>query len=164
LAGVWRERTGADVLDPGTVTAATASFSDATSPAVVLDDVDQGVDELALLHLYNAVVERKGYMLLTAVRAPRLWTLTLPDLRSRISALPSAAVAPPDDQLLAGILVKLFADRQLTVGEDVIWYLVARMERSFAAARSLVDDLDKLAMSEKRRITVPLIRDRLDPP
>lgn len=164
LAGVWRERSGADVLAGGDVAAAAMTFSGERPPAVVVEDVDRGIDEPALLHLYNAVVERKGHMLLTAVRTPGQWGLTLADLRSRIGALASAAVAPPDDQLLASILVKLFGDRQLKVGADVIWYLVARMERSFAAARSLVAALDTAALSEKRRITIPLIRDRLDLP
>lgn len=159
LASVWRERSGAEVLSAGDVTAAQ---SGSAPPAMIVEDVDRGIDEPALLHLYNTVMERKGYVLLTAKSGPSQWDLSLADLRSRVSALPSVAVAPPDDQLLAAVLVKLFADRQLAVGEDVIWYLVARMERSFAVARSLVADLDKAALSEKRRITIPLIKGHLD--
>jgi len=159
LASVWRERSRADILPAGHVSAVR---SDAAMSSVIVEDVDHGFDERAMLHLYNSVIERQGYMLLTADRAPNQWDLSLADLNSRISALPSVAVASPDDHLLAAVLVKLFADRQLSVSEDVIWYLVARMERSFAVARSLVADLDKAALSEKRRVTIPLIRRHLD--
>ena len=73
-------------------------------------------------------------------------------------AAPAVAVGPPDDDLLGAILVKLFADRQVRVGTDVIRFLVTHMERSFDAARRLVADLDAAALAARRRITVPLAR------
>ncbi|MEC7028278.1 MAG: DNA replication protein, partial [Pseudomonadota bacterium] len=69
-----------------------------------------------------------------------------------------AAIHPPDDTLLAVLLVKLFADRQLQIGADVLNYILPRMERSFAAAYELVEAADKLALAEKRGISVPLVR------
>ena len=67
-------------------------------------------------------------------------------------------IGRPDDTLMAALLVKLFADRQLKVDESVVVFMVARMERSFAAARSLVAAVDATALAEKRNITVPLVR------
>jgi chromosomal replication initiation ATPase DnaA len=64
----------------------------------------------------------------------------------------------PDDALLEALLVKLFADRQLAVGEELLRYLLARMERSFAAARALVAALDRAALAEGRAVTIPLAR------
>ena len=72
--------------------------------------------EETLLHLYNLVAERDGYLLLTGATAPARWPLSLPDLTSRLKAMPAVAVGDPDDPLLAAVLVKLFADRQLAVG------------------------------------------------
>ncbi len=125
---------------------------------VYLEDVDNGIDEQALLHLYNLISERAGHLLLTARRPPVLWKLRLADLRSRLLAAPAVSVAAPDEALISGLLVKLFAYRQLRVGADLIAYLVPRMERSFDAARRLVDALDKTALASQRRITVPLAR------
>jgi chromosomal replication initiation ATPase DnaA len=67
-------------------------------------------------------------------------------------------VAVPDEALIAALLVKLFADRQLQINADLVAYLVARMERSFEAARCLVGALDQAALAAHRRITVPLAR------
>ncbi len=158
LTCVWQEMTGAQRFDADNVGELSLQASDIESNAVILENLDQGIDENGLLHFYNFVVERRGHLLLTARTPPKEWPMDLPDLRSRISALPAVAVLPPDDELLTGILIKLFADRQLTVAKEVVLYIVPRMERSFIAAHDLVTRLDSLALSERRRITVPLVR------
>jgi chromosomal replication initiation ATPase DnaA len=90
--------------------------------------------------------------------APARWTISLADLRSRLVASPSVAVAAPDEALIGALLVKLFADRQLAVGEEVLAYLALHLERSFAAVQRAVAALDAAALAEHRRITVPLAR------
>jgi chromosomal replication initiation ATPase DnaA len=125
--------------------------------ACVVDDADRAEAE-PLLHLYNLIAERRGTMLLAAREPPARWPGLLPDLRSRLAAAPVVAVAPPDDALLAALMVKLFADRQLAVSEEVVLFLLRHMERSFEAARRLVADLDATALRERRGITIPLAR------
>src|SRR5437763_1943381 len=73
----------------------------------------------------------------------------------------AVAVRAPDDALIGAVLLKLFADRQLEVGEDVVVFLLRHMERSFAAARRIVAALDRAALVARRRITVPLAREVL---
>lgn len=128
-----------------------------TARAVIVDDADHAPEQ-ALLHLYNFVAERRGHLLIAAQEAPSRWLIALPDLRSRLLAAPAVALSLPDDALLGAVLVKLFADRQVTVAADVIAYLVPRIERSFTAARTAAAALDAAALAEKRRITVPLAR------
>jgi chromosomal replication initiation ATPase DnaA len=133
--------------------------------ACLLDDLDQAFDkndrdelEVALLHLYNTVRESGATMMMTGRVPPSRWQLKLADLSSRLKTATVAEIRPPDDALLAAVLVKQFADRQLKVDGDVIAFVQHRIERSFVALRQLVDAVDKLAMAEKRRITVPLVR------
>jgi chromosomal replication initiation ATPase DnaA len=85
----------------------------------------------------------------------------LPDLRSRLSALPVAAIGAPDDALLQALLLKLFADRQLRIGPEILTYLLPRMERSFLGVRALVERIDAAALALKRPVTIPLLRDIL---
>lgn len=125
--------------------------------AVVVDDAVRAPEQ-ALLHLYNLIAERHGHLLIVAQEPPSRWPIALADLRSRLLAAPAAALSAPDDALLGAVLVKLFADRQVAVAADVIAYLVARIERSFAAARDAASALDAAALAEKRPITVPLAR------
>ena len=129
------------------------------APALVLEDAETFLgQQQALLHLCNVVEETGRRMLLTAAAPPARWKVTLADLSSRLNAAPAAAIGRPDDALIAAVLVKLFADRQLKVDAGVVGFMVARMERSFAAARRLVAAVDAAALAERRNITVPLVR------
>ena len=101
-------------------------------------------------------------MLITASRPPRDWGLSLPDLQSRMDAMASVRITPPDDSLLAAVLVKLFNDRQLTVSPQLIDWLVTRMDRSMGTARKLVAALDARALAEGRKITRALAAEVLD--
>ncbi|PKU23965.1 DnaA ATPase domain-containing protein [Telmatospirillum siberiense] len=127
-------------------------------PSVVVEDADRGVDEAALFHLFNLLRENRGFLLLTGRDAPARWKIALPDLRSRLSAIPVAAIRSPEDDLLEALLVKLFSDRQLRVGPDVLAFILPRMERSFAAARALVAAIDEAALAQRREISVALAR------
>jgi chromosomal replication initiation ATPase DnaA len=162
LAAIWAERAGARIEAAHAL--GRADVPRLATGALVLEDVEQGgVDEAALFHLLNLAKEEDCYVLLTAAR--RLDSgFALADLASRLRAVPVAALAPPDDALLAAVLVKLFADRQLTVGEGVVSYLVPRMERSLAAARALVARLDRAALSRGRAVTRQLAAELVDSP
>jgi len=130
----------------------------ALAPAVAVEDADRGGDEAALLHLFNLLRERGRGLLLTGREAPTRWPVALADLRSRLAALPAVAIGAPDEGLLGALMVKLFADRQLRVGQDVLAYLLPRVERSFAAVHAAVEALDDAALAQGRPITVPLAR------
>lgn len=134
----------------------------AGAPGAVVDDADtcaqQGLEERALLHLVNAVGESGGTLLLTARLAAGHWSVALPDLRSRLNAAASAGIGEPDDALIRAVLGKLFVERQLRVGEEVLSYIVARMERSLSAANLLVERLDAEGLAAQRPVTIPLVR------
>lgn len=134
--------------------------------AFLIEDADSlsgdAIAEEALFHLYNQARERGAGILFTAASPPARWPIALADLNSRLRAAPSATIGAPDDALLTAVLVKLFADRQLRIDEDVLAYVMARIERSFAAAQRFVTDADRHALENKRRITVPLARSVLN--
>lgn len=166
LAQIWRARSRASLIGPEDLSV--EAVPDLLRPirAVVVDRAQEVAgdpqSERALFHLYNAAKEQNGHLLLLAREAPINWVLRLPDLRSRLLAAPAVGMAMPDDALLMAVLVKLFADRQIRVGQDVIEWLMTRTERSFANARVVVDRLDRAALAAKRAITVPFCRTVLD--
>jgi chromosomal replication initiation ATPase DnaA len=164
LSSVWHTRTQATMLsaaDLGPGLDPTCLLGAADAAAVECGAAGEAADETTLLHLYNIVAERGGGLLLAAREPPARWQVCLADLASRLCALPAVGLQPPDDRLLAAVLIKQFGDRQLYVEEDVIAYLMARIERSFATARDLVQALDEAALAGHRRITIPLARDVL---
>lgn len=162
LAEVWRTRSNARVVQAGDIAGRDAPAIVHGASAVVVERADRVTDERALLHLYNYLAGQGGSLLLTAATAPTHWNLKLPDLRSRLTALPAIAVGAPDDALIEAVMVKQFSDRQIRVAPDVITYLVTRVERSLATVRAVVAALDAAALAERRPITVPLARQVLD--
>lgn len=161
LVEVWRARSGAVTIEPRALSSALVPQLLGAARDVAIDDAD-GADEEALLHLYNLLAERQGHLLLAAREPPARWSLHLADLRSRLLASAAVAVEAPDDALLGAVLVKQFADRQLRIGEDVIAYLLPRIERSFAAVQDIVAALDHAALAGQRAVTVKLAREILN--
>lgn len=162
IASVWAEKNKARHINTQALSEHTADKLSKISDHLIIDRADFSIGdktpETTLFHLYNMFKEEERSLLLTMHAPPSSLNFLIPDLASRLKAAPSVAIKAPDDDLLFCILVKLFSDRQLTVGEDILHYILPRMERSLAAAFDLVDQADHLALSEKRRITLPLIR------
>lgn len=163
LARLWAAEAGAALLPAADL--ATADLPALSSHgAVAVEDAETAAGnpqaEAAFFHLHNLVTQ-SGHLLVTASLPPRDWGLALPDLASRLQAAALARIEAPDDALLSAVLIKLFADRQITVPPALIPYLVARMERSIDAARAVVAALDARALAEGRPITRQLAADLL---
>lgn len=134
-------------------------------PRLVIEDACRWPEEAAteekFFHLLNHIAGNKGALLITATTPPAQWKIKLPDLRSRLLALPLVTIDGPDDTALVALMGKLFADRQLHVSPDVLDYLVRRIERSYAAAAGVVAALDAAALATGRAVTLPLAREVL---
>ncbi len=165
LAAVWAAKFGAAVVQARDLAEATVPGF-ARQAAIAVEDAQRiaGLPELetALFHLHNLCLASGGHLLLTAGQPVKAWGLQLADLTSRLQATAVARLEAPDDALLAAVLVKLFADRQVSVAPPLIAYLVARIERSFASARQLVAALDARALAQGRPINRSLAAEVLD--
>jgi chromosomal replication initiation ATPase DnaA len=152
LGAIWREMSGALAVERSHIEEAVAAAS--PSAAFFVDDADgEGLDETGLFHAANAVRAAGTHLLVTARRFPSAWGVALPDLASRLKAAATVEIREPDDLLLAGVIAKLFADRQVEVEPHVVQFLVRRIERSLATAIRVVDKLDRAALEQKTRIT-----------
>lgn len=153
LAAIWAELSGARVAAAGALSGERLPAALATGALVVEDLRPGGCDEHALFHLINMTRQDGAFALLTARSAPSGWAFDTPDLASRIRALPVVTLSAPDETLLRALIVKLFADRQVAVDESLVGFLINRIERSFAGARSAVAMLDQEALRLKRPVT-----------
>jgi chromosomal replication initiation ATPase DnaA len=164
LAAIWAEDAGARstaahalALDdvPGTL----------ATGALVIEDLKPGrFDERAMFHLMNLARQDEAFVLMTTRLSPSAFEVELRDLRSRLRAVPTVSLLPPDDLLFRGLIVKFCADRQLSVDETVVSYLTSRIERSYAAARQAVDLLDSEALRLGRPVTRALAAELLRNP
>lgn len=157
LARAWAAATGALVVDRQA-----PDVEAAQRRPVLLEDADQGVSMEGLFHLINLAARDGGGLLLTARTRPSAWPAALPDLRSRLNALPVVEVGPPDDTVLEGVLRRFFRDRNIRPPEAVYPYLLARMPRSIPDAAKIVRELDEAGDEGFRPVTRALARQILE--
>ena len=163
LARVWQSLAGAQILQASNLTAGPMPPAGAHLVIEDMDDLPAGAEE-HLFHLHNHLAQTGGLLLLTGCQPPSRWQIALPDLASRMQGTAVIRLDDPDDRLLAALLMKLFADRQLAPPPDVITYLAARIERSHRAASQVVALLDAAALRDKRDLTRAFVRAVLDKP
>ncbi|MBA2125781.1 hypothetical protein DLM45_06020 [Hyphomicrobium methylovorum] len=161
LASIWASRAGAVAEKALSITRERVPEL-ADGGAILIEDIGETADEAAIFHLLNLVREQRLQVLLTSNVAPGELAVRLPDLLSRLKALPMASIEAPDDQLLRAVLVKLFADRQLSVEPHIIDYVIVRMERSLRAAERFVAEADRQALVLQQRVTRPVAAAALD--
>ena len=155
LAHIWQTRSDAIAIAPDELSSERVTALPGGVIAMI-DEADRIADETAFFHLLNFVNQTSGWLLLTGVEAPTVWPTRVPDLHSRLTALPCVELKAPDEGLIARVLLKLFADRQLKLPEALIDYLVPRLRRSFADAERIVVLIDRLALQQKRNISVEI--------
>ena len=157
LAHVWAARSGARMLGaeelPGLDLGAVPD--DAAFAVEDADGLWGAAAEETLFHLCNRLAAR-GSLLVTGREAPARWPLRLPDLASRLAVAPVARLELPDDDLLAAVLAKLFADRQLIVAAEVVRYLALRIDRALPAAERVVAAIDRAGLAERRPVSLRL--------
>lgn len=162
LLNLWLQQSKGKLVTADELAHKDADDLAASNKHIAIDDVDsiagQRAAEETLFHLYNYLRENRGFLLLTATTPPAQWQPGLADLRSRLLASQATTIGVPDDELLSMLLVKQFHDRQIEVSADVIAYLLPRIERTAAAVRSIVAELDHAALAEGRGVTIGLAK------
>jgi len=157
LLNIWAQDHGAALIVGAAITSADMATLIA-APALAIDEADaiagNNAAETALFHILNGRAAANLPTLLAGRHPSARWGIALPDLASRLNVGVHMPLLAPDDTMLAALLVKLFADRQIAVSADLVPYLVARIDRSCAAAIAVVARLDKAALARKSRLTV----------
>lgn len=171
LAAIWRDRTGARVIEGAALAAAAPEAASALAPplapslapalavaggAILIEDACAAPQGRPLLHLLNAAQEAGTSVLLTARTPPARWDVALADLRSRLTAMAAVAIAAPDEALVEAVLAKLLADRQVSLRPELLSFLALRLPRDFATVQALAAGLDRASLAAGRRITRPL--------
>lgn len=162
LSHMWAEQTQASRLMGGEFNKINLENLLNGSRFVILDDAHIIERDEKLFHFYNHITLNNGGLLILSRTPPARWESHLPDLQSRLNAIPTIKIHDPDEELLRHVILKLFHDLQLKVDESVITFLLKHMVRSFESARKWVEDINMYALTQSRSITIPLVRELLN--
>ena len=132
------------------------------SPCLIVENLSEDVDNEALFHLYNYYRDNGGNILFLAERAPAHIHFKLPDLSSRMNAVPAVEISTPDDEMLNVLLFKFFNDRQLKVSPEVLKFALHNMTRSFEYAQKLVAESDRISLIKKSPVTIGIIKEAIE--
>ncbi|MDQ3483328.1 MAG: DnaA/Hda family protein [Pseudomonadota bacterium] len=115
-------------------------------------------NEEELFHAWNAAQESGRPLVMIVDRAPPNWEIALPDLRTRIAVTPVTRIAEPDDRLFQALIELHFADRGLHIPGDALKFMSQRLHRDYLTAERTVEAIDRYAIAERARLTLPTIR------
>jgi hypothetical protein len=123
----------------------------------LFDEADQR-DEDELFHAWNHAQDSGRPLVMVADQAPPAWAPRLPDLKTRLAVTPVARIQLPDDSLFPALIQRLFADRGLHVPADALKFMSERLHRDYWTAERAVEVIDRFAMAERARLSLPTIR------
>ena len=162
LALAWAMETGARQIGPLTAPDQAAAEFQESGGRMCIDDADGAHDEAMYWRVLDLARAQQGAVLLVGATPPSLWGARLPDLRSRLAALPLARLGEPDEALLEVVLRRICREQFIQLSDDAAKYLVRRLPRTFAAARQLAAALDADLVKAARPVTLAAAKKALD--
>ena len=121
----------------------------------LFDDAERH-DEEALFHAWNQAQETGKPIIMVVGDGP--WEVALPDLRTRLAVTPVARILQPDDALFSALIELLFADRGLHIPGDALRFITGRVHRDYLTAEQVVEAVDRFAIAERARVSLPTVR------
>ena len=129
---------------------------------VFIDNFTYGIDEEKLFYLINHCYNNNLKILITSELSLLDYQFKLNDLLSRLKLFYFIEILNPDDELIINLLVKLLYDRLIKINNHEIFsFIFKRTNRTYLDIYNFVDNVDKLSLSQKRQITIPLIKELL---
>lgn len=123
----------------------------------LFDNAEQR-DEDELFHAWNQAQDNGRPLVMIADAVPPEWVSRLPDLRTRLAVTPVARINLPDDRLFSALIQLLFADRGLHIPVDALRFMAERLQRDYWTAERAVEAIDRFAIAERARLSLPTIR------
>jgi chromosomal replication initiation ATPase DnaA len=115
-------------------------------------------DEEELFHAWNQAQDSGRPLVMVTDTIPPSWSPSLPDLKTRLAVTPVARIGHPDDALFAGLIQLHFADRGLHIPVEALRFMTERLSRDYWTAERAVEAIDRFAIAERARLSLPTVR------
>ena len=115
-----------------------------------------------VMHFLNEVTYNSGSVLFLSRFSAFDMQWELDDLNSRLRSIMSCEIKLPDEILLYSFLVKYADDKKLILTDKQCIYIIERVERSFETIIKIIDNLDRVSLEIKKKLTFDNIQDVID--
>ena len=126
-----------------------------------LIDQAERADEEEVFHAWNAAQDSGRPLVMIVDRVPPDWEILLPDLKTRIAVTPVTRIVEPDDRLFRALIELHFADRGLHIPREALRFMSERLHRDYLTVERAVEAVDRYAIAERARLSLPTIRKAL---
>ena len=128
---------------------------------IILEDLDENVDEKLIYSLFNIIDIDNKYIIATSQKPIISIDFSLVDLKSRTKNFLIQIIDKPDDELLFALILKNLSDRQISIDEKLINFIIKRIDRSYGNISNFIYKVDELSLKKRKPIDFKLIREVL---
>ena len=128
---------------------------------IILENLDKNIDEKILFTLLNIVDQDNKYLIVTSDIPIVSINFKLPDLKSRSKNFLLQNIEKPDDNLIYALILKYLSDRQITLNQKLINYIIKRIDRSYRKIFDFIYKVDEISLKRKTPIDFKIIKDVL---
>ena len=128
---------------------------------IIIENLSSDVDEKLLYSLLNLIEQDNKFIIVTSVKPIVNITFDLKDLKSRTKNFILLNIEKPDDELIFAIILKNLSDRQITLDDKFIEFIIKRIERSYSKIYDFIYKIDQLSLKKKKSIDFKIIKEVL---
>ena len=128
---------------------------------IIIENLSSDVDEKFLYSLLNLIEQDNKFIIVTSVKPIVNITFDLKDLKSRTKNFILLNIEKPDDELIFAIILKNFSDRQITLDDKFIQFIIKRIERSYSKIYDFIYKIDQLSLKKRKSIDLNIIKEVL---
>ena len=128
---------------------------------IIIEDLSSDIDEKLLYSLFNLIEQDNKFIIVTSTEPIVNITFDLKDLKSRTKNFILLNIEKPEDDLIFAIILKNLSDRQITLDNKFIEYIVKRIERSYSKIYDFIYKIDQLSLKKKKSIDFKIIKEIL---
>ena len=128
---------------------------------IVIENLSSDVDEKLLYSLFNLIEQDNKFIIVTSTKPIVNITFDLKDLKSRAKNFILLNIEKPDDELIFAIILKNLSDRQISLDDKFIEFIIKRIERSYSKIYDFIYKIDQLSLKKKKSIDFKIIKEVL---
>ena len=161
ISKVWMEKSNAIIFNG--ISDLSFDYLSGFDRNLIFEDIalNKNWPENLLFEFINEIKSSRLSLLITCNSDPLKIKWKTKDLISRFTSFTNIEIKLPDDILIRKLLIKQFADRQLSLDSEQIEYISKRIERSYSSIIKIVDRVDNLALQHKKAISKNIIKEAI---
>jgi len=128
---------------------------------IILEDLSEKINEKLIYTLLNIIDIDNKYIIITSDKPITEINFSLPDLKSRTKNFLIQKIEKPDDELMFALILKNLSDRQISIDEKLINFIIKRIDRSYGNIFNFIYKIDELSLKRKKPIDFRLIKEVL---